>query len=100
MLGHMLKTLPALDIFLVAGCSDPKLTVMNRSTGEVGQGSVQNSNTGNYDHISFSDETYTLIWAAVADPNTAIFSFFDACSTGGQILLQNTTGLFRTLVKT
>jgi hypothetical protein len=93
MLSHMLKTLPALGIFLLAGCSDPKLMVMNRATGEVGQGSVQNSYTGNSGQMSFSfsDETYTGSWVAVADPSAVTFGLLNAYSTSGQTAFGNTT---------
>ncbi|WP_173488416.1 MULTISPECIES: hypothetical protein [unclassified Aliiroseovarius] len=90
----LLRALPIMSALLtIAACSDPKLTVMNRSSGEVGYGSVQNSFTGNSGPMSFAfaNETYTGTWVAVSDPGSVSFGLLNAYSSTGQTAFGNAT---------
>lgn len=78
----------------ISGCGDPTLTVMNRSTGEVGKGTVQNTAMGSSGPMSFSfkNETYTGTWVAVSDPGAMTFGLLNAYSSTGQSVFGNATG--------
>ena len=77
----------------LSACGDPKLIAMNRSTGEIGQGSVQNSFVGSSGPLSiaFKNETYTGTWVAVSDPGAVTFGLLNAFGSNGQSAFGNTT---------
>jgi hypothetical protein len=63
----------------------PKLTLMSRSTGEVGTGIVENVTFGNSGTLSvtFSEETYSGQWIAVRNPGTYDFGLINVATFGG-----------------
>ena len=82
-------------LILLTACSDPKLVLMNRQTGEVGQGAVMNSQLGSSGSmtVSFPNETYVGTWVAINDPGSVTFGLLNAySSTGGSVLGANSTG--------
>jgi hypothetical protein len=93
--------------FLI-GCTEPRLAVMNRSTGEVGTGSVQNSTLGASGPMSFSfaNEVYNGTWVAVADSGSVSFGLLSAYSSSGNSAFGNAsaysmaTGGFGTAIMT
>lgn len=83
----MTRTIIAFGFILLVSACEPSVTLMNRQTGEVGTGTIQDStfnSTGTLS-ISFANETYQGTWTAVADGGTVGTGFFNASGTNGNI---------------
>ncbi|WP_368187298.1 hypothetical protein [Aestuariibius sp. HNIBRBA575] len=70
----------------LAACS-PQLTLMSRTTGNMGTGVVENAALGNSGTltVSFSDEIYTGTWTTVQNPGSYSFGMINVSdySNGG-----------------
>lgn len=64
---------------LLTACAAPKLTLMSRSTGQMGTGVVEKATLGKSGAltIAFKDETYQGQWLAVPNPGAFDFGLID-----------------------
>lgn len=64
---------------LLTACSEPTLTLMSRSTGQMGTGTVENAVLGSSGAltIAFQNETYQGQWLAVPNPGSFDFGLID-----------------------
>ena len=73
---------------ILAACSiTPETTLMSRSTGEVGKGTVENVAFGNSGPmtVTFSDETFQGEWVAVRNPGSTSFNLITAYGLAGGV---------------
>lgn len=68
-----------------AGCSAPTITVMDRKSGELGTGQVENTSFGSSGPITiqFESEVYRGTWVAVQDPGSTNFILLNAYGANG-----------------
>lgn len=81
----------------LAGCASPSITLMGRSTGDVGAGSVEGVWFGNSGpiEIALRDEVYRGTWVAVRNPGTTQFALLNAYSSTGASASGTAWGLSR-----
>ncbi|MEQ9693366.1 hypothetical protein [Shimia sp. SDUM112013] len=80
----MIRTqISVLALVLICACT-PSATLISRTTGAVGKGTVENATMGNSGPltISFKNESYSGQWVAVPNPGSYNFGLLNAYGGG------------------